>query len=1061
MAVVTQWRGGNGAFSNAANWSNGVPAAVDDARFGFNPFTGNNAAGTISGNGSVTELSTDGFYGPFTFTGAITTITAHLYSQTTFSPGASLTLAGTNGASGYFKNTVTFDGASLGGAGASIEAGFDAASPTTLAFTNGAVANVIYADVGQFSTSTNAVNVSGSASRFNVVASTPGYTGQLVLGFQGSTGALNLGTGARATIDRDTALGTVAQSTGTVSVTGGAALLTKGVMRVGGAGTGTVQVSGGGSIRTNATTSITDYVGESAGSVGTVTVDGTGSSWASGNQLIIGNSGRGTLTLTNGAALTAGLRLAVGQLAGSQGTLTLAGGASASSGGDVFIGNAAGSSGSVTVGAGSALRSTRAATSSVRTLFIGAAGPSGGNAAAQGSLIVTGANALLDLNGNAASVDGAGSLSVLAGGTALFGALDPSLLTALSVGRFNGEATATIDGTNSSIQARNVVVGRTGIGHMVVGNGGTLTLNGTDVTNDGLGIGWGGTSGSPTSFGGRGDVTVNSGGTIALGGGTVTVGNGTAANGRLTINAGGALRSTAPAQTGLLGLAIASNSAADAATTATVVVTGAGATLDMGGNAGGVGLTGNGTLTVSSGGTARFASSDSRVVAALGAGRNVSGRATITVTGADSSLIAAGSAYLGRAGDATLVVDQGATFTAGLAGTGVGFSIGDGTAITDAFGNTNTPYFGGTGAATVGANATLRSLGSLTVGNRGSTGTLTIGGTGSLALADRAIIVGSGADRAGGAGIVTVNAGGTLRSTLLQNGSASIILGDVAGTNGTVTVGGAAALVDAGGARLVVGRGGTGNLAIRAGGTVRAGGGYTDTEAALAVGSLAGGSGTVLVAGTGAQLVATGQAVLGGDNSGAGLVTGGAGTLSVTNGGLFRATALSLRTGSSLAANATGTAVLGSGSGTAGALTIEAGRTVTAAGGIIAANVTGPGTLANAGGTLTVNGNLSGATALSVGTGLLQINGTLGAAQASFTAPGATLRTRGLTGSGTVTSLQPGARIDLAGVTDATLATDGGGTTLTQGTAASRSAPHPRAARSGSRATGRAASRSC
>ena len=148
----------------------------------------------------------------------------------------------------------------------------------------------------------------------------------------------------------------------------------------------------------------------------------------------------------------------------------------------------------------------------------------------------------------------------------------------------------------------------------------------------------------------------------------------------------------------------------------------------------------------------------------------------------------------------------------------------------------------------------------------------------------------------------------------------------------------------------------------------------------------------------------------------------------------MRTPSLSLARNGAVSVDTTGRVVVGSGAGEAGAITIEAASTLTAQGGRLTGPVSLQGTLANAGATLTIEGSIYGAGTLSLGAGLLDNRGSFGSPTLRFTAPGATLRTQGLFGVGTVTGFQPGDAIDLAGVSNAGLFTTNGQTTLYQGT---------------------------
>jgi len=73
-----------------------------------------------------------------------------------------------------------------------------------------------------------------------------------------------------------------------------------GTLLVGNYGSGILNILNGGTVSTKYRGSI----GDGAGSTGMVTVDGTGSTWTNGGTLSVGNSGSGTLNITNGGIVT-------------------------------------------------------------------------------------------------------------------------------------------------------------------------------------------------------------------------------------------------------------------------------------------------------------------------------------------------------------------------------------------------------------------------------------------------------------------------------------------------------------------------------------------------------------------------------------------------------------------------------------------------------------------------------------------------------------------------------------------------------------------------------------
>ena len=91
-------------------------------------------------------------------------------------------------------------------------------------------------------------------------------------------------------------------------------------LHVGDTGSGTLYITDGGTTSNTGSVSI----GNSAGSIGSVTVDGSGSQLTSTSSLTVGYTGSGTLAITN-AGVVSDTDGVVGQLAGSTGTVTIDG----------------------------------------------------------------------------------------------------------------------------------------------------------------------------------------------------------------------------------------------------------------------------------------------------------------------------------------------------------------------------------------------------------------------------------------------------------------------------------------------------------------------------------------------------------------------------------------------------------------------------------------------------------------------------------------------------------------------------------------------------------------
>ena len=98
-------------------------------------------------------------------------------------------------------------------------------------------------------------------------------------------------------------MGFAAGSIGTVTVTGPGSSWINGTnndgLNIGSSGKGTLTVENGGRVVNTNPTSVAN-IGRFAGSQGTVTIPGPGWSWSNVSGVNIGNRGVGTLTIANG-----------------------------------------------------------------------------------------------------------------------------------------------------------------------------------------------------------------------------------------------------------------------------------------------------------------------------------------------------------------------------------------------------------------------------------------------------------------------------------------------------------------------------------------------------------------------------------------------------------------------------------------------------------------------------------------------------------------------------------------------------------------------------------------
>jgi len=157
------------------------------------------------------------------------------------------------------------------------------------------------------------------------------YSGGLIVGKNGD-GALNIVNGGVVSGD-GAIIGDGLGSTGTVTVDGaGSTWTTNGVVYIGNTGAGTVIISNGGKYNSlNTDTSVYFEIGEQATGNGTVVVSGVDSNTGDRSELItnnrmyIGAGGTGRLDVLDGGLVSAEYSSSVGELSGSKGVLNVSG----------------------------------------------------------------------------------------------------------------------------------------------------------------------------------------------------------------------------------------------------------------------------------------------------------------------------------------------------------------------------------------------------------------------------------------------------------------------------------------------------------------------------------------------------------------------------------------------------------------------------------------------------------------------------------------------------------------------------------------------------------------
>jgi fibronectin-binding autotransporter adhesin len=188
--------------------------------------------------------------------------------------------------------------------------------------------------------STGTATVSGSGSTWNNSSIFVG----LSVGLFGS-GVLIITDGGRVVDASAGCIGSNSGATGTVTVDGaGSMWINGGGLDVGGSryspygdsgsGRGTLNITNGGSVSSDG-----GYLGWDSSATGTVTVDGAGSKWNNSDELYVGVSGSGTLNITNGGSVSnSNYRAYVGGNSGSMGAVTLDGSGSTWINNSLYVG---------------------------------------------------------------------------------------------------------------------------------------------------------------------------------------------------------------------------------------------------------------------------------------------------------------------------------------------------------------------------------------------------------------------------------------------------------------------------------------------------------------------------------------------------------------------------------------------------------------------------------------------------------------------------------------------------------------------------------------------------
>lgn len=345
--------------------------------------------------------------------------------------------------------------------------------------------------------------VQGSGSNFSV----PSTSGYIRIGDgSGGSGAIKLYTGATASSNSFTTVGSASGGTGQLLVDGAGSQWT-GNLLVGGSGTGTLTVTGGGK-----SSSATVSIGENASGIGSATVSGAGSSWITTSLLTVGNSGRGTVAVEQGASVSTGNVLIGNGANGSTSTVALTDGSGWINGSTLVIGKSGAASLTISdtstwQNGGSVTLAQNAGSSGTLTL-------NGGYLQAGGGLVLGAGTSIVNLTGGALLVGGTDGIRSTGGGYTINWAggsvqsYGNALTTALNF-TLAGSTTGTVLAQDYNASLSGLI---NGAGSLRKTGAGTLTLSGANTYT-------GGTSVEAGKL-----FVAASGGNSAIGTGVLTVG---------------------------------------------------------------------------------------------------------------------------------------------------------------------------------------------------------------------------------------------------------------------------------------------------------------------------------------------------------------------------------------------------------------------------------------------------------------------------------------------------------------------------------------------------------
>jgi T5SS/PEP-CTERM-associated repeat protein len=361
--------------------------------------------------------------------------------------------------------------------------------------------------VGADTTGNGTVNISGAGSSWTTTGVT--ILGGNALTTAGGAGTINVTNGGTYTANDNVFLGFTSGATGTVNISGvGSTWTSNGLVTVVGGNDGSVPAGGNGTINvlggaTFDTTAGDVLLGNDPSETSNGTVNVSGATWnASG--IFVGESGNGTLNITNGATVTADLLIA-GDCSCSRGAVNVTGGSALTVATDVVLGFD---------GVGTMNVSGTGTAVTMRDLYLGLTGGATGTLNVSGPASVTARDLLIGFGGMG-TVNVQNGASLTATGDVAIGV----------TGGANG--TVNVSGAGSTLTADNIMLiggGGGGTGALNVFDGGTVS--GTSFVFNGDRV-----------FVGAGSV-INGSGYVADSAATTTIGLRSSSSGQINLGTG-------------------------------------------------------------------------------------------------------------------------------------------------------------------------------------------------------------------------------------------------------------------------------------------------------------------------------------------------------------------------------------------------------------------------------------------------------------------------------------------------------------------------------------------